>query len=229
MTTTIAFDIYGTLIDTQGVLAKLQDIVGEEAINFSNAWRDKQLEYSFRRGLMQQYEDFSVCTAQALDYTFARFNRELAPGQKRELLEAYTVLPAFADARPALVQLRDSAYKLVAFSNGTANAVEKLLAGAGLRQFFDAVVSVDGIKTFKPAPAVYAHLLSQCDASPESAWLVSSNPFDVIGALAAGLQTAWVKRSAAAVFDPWGFEPTGVVDGLGGLQALIGKTEKPKH
>lgn len=27
------------------------------------------MEYSFRRGLMQNYEHFGICTSQALDYT----------------------------------------------------------------------------------------------------------------------------------------------------------------
>jgi 2-haloacid dehalogenase len=205
----------------------LRDFLGEEARSFSNAWRDKQLEYSFRRGLMQQYEDFSVCTAQALDYTCASFGLALTPEQKRDLLQAYTVLPAFTDVKPALAQVQRAGYKRVAFSNGTAKAVELLLASAGLSQYFDAIVSVEEIETFKPAPAVYRHLLKRCDAVAANTWLVSSNPFDVIGAVAAGLKAAWVRRSADAVFDPWGIEPTGVVDGLGDLQGLIGANLNP--
>ncbi|RMF46291.1 MAG: haloacid dehalogenase type II, partial [Deltaproteobacteria bacterium] len=51
--TTLAFDVYGTLIDTHGVLTALEKLVGDKALAFSNSWRDKQLEYSFRKGLMQ--------------------------------------------------------------------------------------------------------------------------------------------------------------------------------
>ena len=69
MATTLAFDIYGTLIDTQGINRKLFDIIGDQATEFSHRWREKQLEYSFRRGLMQRYQNFAICTSQALDYT----------------------------------------------------------------------------------------------------------------------------------------------------------------
>ena len=65
---TLAFDVYGTLIDTHGVVSKLHEIIGSKAKEFSHTWREKQLEYSFRRGLMQHYENFAVCTSQALDY-----------------------------------------------------------------------------------------------------------------------------------------------------------------
>ena len=221
MPITLAFDIYGTLIDTHGIQNRLQDFLGAEAGRFSLAWRDKQLEYSFRRGLMRQYADFSVCTAQALDYTCASFGVALTPDQKADLMQAYTVLPAFPDVEPALAQLETAGYRRVAFSNGSAAAVELLLKTAGLRQFFDAVVSVEEVETFKPAPAVYEHLLGRCDASADETWLVSSNPFDVIGALSAGLKAAWVKRSSAAVFDPWGIEPTAVVDDLCSLHGLM--------
>jgi len=53
MATTLAFDVYGTLINTHGVVATLEDLVGEKAKAFSNTWRDKQLElpggFSIRR------------------------------------------------------------------------------------------------------------------------------------------------------------------------------------
>lgn len=56
MSTTLAFDVYGTLIDTHSVISQLRSIVSETAIEFSNTWREKQLEYAFRRGLMRKYE-----------------------------------------------------------------------------------------------------------------------------------------------------------------------------
>jgi 2-haloacid dehalogenase len=49
---------------------------------------------------------------------------------------------------------------------------------------------------------------------PEATWLVSANAWDVIGAKAAGLRAAWVRRSADAVYDPWDLEPDLVVDTL---------------
>ena len=40
-----------------------------------------------------------------------------------------------------------------------------------------------------------------CLVEAESCWLVSSNGFDVIGAVGAGINGAWVRRSADALFD----------------------------
>lgn len=221
MSVTLAFDVYGTLIDTHGVVVALTRVVGKPA-EFSRMWREKQLEYSFRRGLMRNYENFAACTRDALDYTNAAFGTPLAQKDKDELMALYRVLPAFPDAAEGLDAARDAGLRLFAFSNGSADAVEALLANAGIRDYFTGVVSVDAIKSYKPDPAVYAHFLRQAGATGAEAWLISSNPFDVIGAISAGMRAAWVKRSPDALFDPWGIEPTLTVSSLVGLAGLIG-------
>ena len=222
MPTTLAFEIYGTLIDTHGVVNALRAIVGERAEAFSSAWRDKQLEYAFRRGLMRNYVDFAVCTRQALDYTCAVNGIAMSGEQKGALLAEYRCLPAFPDVGDGLAQLRDAGFRLYAFSNGTESAVAALLTGAGIADFFIDIVSVDDLASFKPDPAVYDLFLRRAGTSGDAAWLVSSNPFDVIGAISAGMRAAWLRRSPDAVFDPWDMAPTATVAGLGELKAVIG-------
>ena len=208
MKTVLAFDVYGTLIDTAGVVSKLRELVGATAEEFSRTWREKQLEYSFRRGLMRQYEDFAICTRDALEYTCARFNTALTRTSKDALLSTYRVLPPFDDVTNSLDGLRDAGFALYAFSNGSSNAVQTLLAAAGIRDYFIDVISVEDLETFKPNPDVYHHFLNRSGADNDQAWLISSNPFDVIGAVSAGMYAAWVKRTSESIFDPWGIEPT---------------------
>jgi 2-haloacid dehalogenase len=208
MQTTLAFDVYGTLIDTNGVVDALQRLVNDDARKFSQTWRAKQLEYSFRRALMQNYQNFAVCTSQALDYTCAFYKVSFTDTQKAGLLSIYRVLPAFSDVKEGLTQLKTAGYRLYAFSNGKADALEMLLDNAGIRDLFLGVVSVDDVKTFKPSPGTYCHFLRQAEATGCDAWLVSSNPFDVIGAISSGMKSAWLRRSTEAVFDPWGIDPT---------------------
>jgi len=214
MTITLGFDVYGTLIDTRGVATALAPLAGEQTPAFTAMWRDKQLEYSFRRGLMQNYCNFAVCTRQALDYVCRVLGVELSAADKDGLMAAYKVLPAYDDVPAALEELRRAGHRLFAFSNGRAEDVAGLLAHAGIDRFFLDVVSTDEIKSFKPNPAVYAHFLRRTNAAVHQAWLISGNPFDVIGALSAGLRGAWVRRSAQAVFDPWELQPTLTVASL---------------
>jgi len=170
---------------------------------------------------MQNYQDFSVCTRDALEYCCQQLGEDLSSEQKQQLLQEYRTLPAFPDVEPCLKQLQEGDYRMFAFSNGAADAVTGLLQHAGIEQFFDGVVSVDEIKSFKPNPAVYAHFLRRSGATGANAWLISSNPFDVIGAMSAGMSAGWVQRSPQAVFDPWGIEPTIIVSSLTQLDSGI--------
>ena len=205
--TDIALDVYGTIIDTFGVRQHLKRLIGDSAEAFATLWREKQLEYSFRRGLMRSYEPFSTCTRQALICCSQAFGVQLSLEAERELLDQYRRLPAYPDAKPAIEKLKLKARKLVAFSNGEEAVVRELLANEGLIDSFDAVISVDEVRSFKPDTRVYQFLATRLQQSISEIWLVSGNPFDVIGAKNAGLHAAWVKRRAEAVFDPWGIEP----------------------
>lgn len=227
MATVLTFDVYGTLIDTHGVVTELEERLGalgkgELAVEFSRRWRDKQLEYSFRRGLMGAYVPFGECTREALEFTDRALQTRLADVDKEHLMAVYARLPAFAEAAGALERLTRGGVRCVAFSNGTREAVEGLLDQAGIRGHFDGVVSVDEIKRFKPDPAVYAHLRNRLDVAPGDTWLISSNPFDVIGARHAGLHAAWVRRSLDAPFDPWAIEPDMTVPDLDALAERLG-------
>ena len=217
MTMTLGFDVYGTLVDTSGIAGGLRQHVGDLAPAFAGLWRSKQLEYAFRRGLMDRYRDFDVCTRQALDYCCLHFGTTMSNVHKETLMDRYRILPAFADARPGLECLQQAGFCLYAFSMGRRNDVTTLLDHAELRDYFSGVVSLEGIKCYKPSAAAYRHFLEATGATPADAWLVSGNPFDVLGAVSAGICGAWVKRSPDAILDPWEIEPTVIAEDLPGL------------
>ena len=214
MAITLAYDVYGTLIDTNGVTEELTRLVGKLAGDFSNTWRNKQLEYSFRRGLMKKYVKFSVCTRQSLDYTCEYFDVDLSSKQKENLLNQYNHLPAFSDVIEALSGFRASGHNMYAFSNGDPESVDTVLSSAGIRDYFDNIISVDDLKTFKPNPDVYQYFLEKSGANITHSWLISSNPFDVIGALNIGMKAAWIKRTKKIIYDPWDIQPTVTVSSL---------------
>ena len=214
MSTTLALDIYGTLIDPFAIKTVLLTHVGDEAGAFAETWRTKQLEYSFRRGLMGAYRDFSHVTRAALDFTCETHGVSIANDDKTNLMNNYRALDAFPDVAPALATLQKKGTVLHAFSNGVADDITALLEHAALDDRISSIVSADEVQTFKPDPRFYTHFLEQTGTAAASTWLVSSNPFDIIGAAACGWRTVWVKRDANAVFDPWDHVPTAIISDL---------------
>lgn len=218
MPNAIGFDIYGTLVDPLDMNEHLRPLIGEKlADRFSELWRNKQIEYTFRRALMHRYEDFDLCTRQSLIYTAHALSVELSEADQEKLIEDYQNLRPFPDVIPGIKGMKKKGYRLVAFSNGVETTARVLLERAGVRPYLQGVISVDDLKTFKPDPEVYHYLAHRLDTTPSRTWLVSSNPFDVIGAKSAGLMAAWIKRKPDIQFDPWDIEPDLVAPNLEAL------------
>src|ERR1700745_85119 len=188
----IGFDVYGTLVDPLGIDAPLREHVGDLAERFAAAWRERQIDWTFRRALMGRYVDFDVVTRDAFRTTAATLGVDLRTAETG-LLDVYRRLPAFAAPAEVLIRLAEGGHRLVAFSNGVAATLRGLLSHARLMPPLSDVVSVDEVKTYKPSPTVYQHLVTRGGLSADRTWLVSSNAWDVLGAKSAGLRAAWVR------------------------------------
>lgn len=220
---TLAFDVYGTLIDTCGMIDLLQRYIGEDkALPFAVQWREKQLEYAFRRSMMNCYQPFNVCTADALSYCVDALGVSLTGEQRDRLLERYLSLPVFDDVPGCLASLDErSDVRVFAFSNGPRADVERLFASAGIEDYFGDIVSVDEIRRYKPDPAVYQHLLDRTGSAADGCWLISSNAFDVIGASSFGVNGVWLRRTEQHHLDPWGDRPALTIGSLAELPASL--------
>lgn len=217
----LAFDVYGTIIDTSGVFDSLEQLIGEKAKQFMDTWKNKQLEYSFRRGLMNKYIDFSVCTENALEFCCLALKMDLSIRQKIELIEEYSFLPTFSDVKTGLQKLKESGHRLFALSNSSKRSISELLTSVKIIDNFDGIVGIEDVEVFKPSPLVYKNFIEKTNSSKLDSWLISSNPFDVIGAISYGMRSVWMQRSTDSIFDPWGIEPTITVNGLTDLSLKL--------
>lgn len=62
------FDAYGTLFDFASAAAACSDMLGDKTAALTTLWRDKQLSYSWLRGMQGAYVDFWQVTSDALDH-----------------------------------------------------------------------------------------------------------------------------------------------------------------
>jgi 2-haloacid dehalogenase len=212
------FDAYGTLFDVNAAIGRHRAAAGPDADRFSEIWRTKQLEYTWTHTLAGRYVDFWTLTERALDYTFERVptvDRRL----RDRLLDAYRALDAFPDARQALADLRRHGGRTAILSNGSPAMLATAVETAGMKGQFDAVLSVDAVKMYKPRPEVYALVTAGFKVKPPDVIFVSSNRWDVMGANAFGFHTVWVNRGRAP--DEYMDQPpAAVVPDLAGLLTL---------
>ena len=187
------FDAYGTLFDVHAAIARHRAAAGPDAERFSEIWRQKQLEYSWTLTLAGRYVDFWTLTEHALDYAFARVpsvDRALRP----QLLDAYLTLDAYPDARAAVAALKMQGAHVAILSNGSPRMLESAVAASGMARFFDALLSVDTVRLYKPRPEVYRLVTERFAVQPDQVVFVSSNRWDVMGAAAFGFRPLWVNR-----------------------------------
>lgn len=191
---TYVFDAYGTLFDVHSAVRKHADSIGEDGPRLSEIWRMKQLEYSWVRALMGSYTDFWKLTEEALDYALAA-----TPGvdaQWREkLLEAYWTLDCYPEVPDVLARLREGGASTAILSNGSTEMLGAAVTSAGLDGLFDAVLSVDAVKTFKTAPQVYQMVMDTFDVERPAISFQSSNRWDIAGAARYGFNTVWINRA----------------------------------
>jgi 2-haloacid dehalogenase len=189
----LVFDAYGTLYDVQSVLAKAEALCPGKGELVSQLWRLKQLEYTWLRSLMAEYEDFWEVTGAALAFALRAAGIEPSPAICEPLLDNYLDLDPYPEARAALNAL--DGRKLAILSNGSPRMLQALITNSGLNRRIDTVISVDSVRAYKPHPSCYGLVEPALGIARTEVLFVSSNGFDVAGAKAFGFEVAWVRRA----------------------------------
>lgn len=204
----LVFDAYGTLYDVHSVLRRCESCWPGKGAQLTQLWRAKQLEYTWQRSLMQRYAPFSAVTREALAYACEALGLELSAAQAEALMGEYLELALFPEVKATLAKLPG---KKAILSNGSPDMLLPLVRGSGLE--FDAVLSVDELRVFKPAPQVYALASQKLNTPKDRIGFVSSNCWDALGAKSYGFLVYWINRGGAPL-DRLGFRPDRVLKSL---------------
>lgn len=227
----VVFDAYGTLLDVHSALRRVlaehagaaaHPLAGASSQPFSLLWRDKQLAYTWLRNAMRAHADFAQVTADALDHALATFGLGDATELRSALLAAYRRLDAYPEVPPALSRLAATGLPLAVLSNGTPGMLQEGLEAAGIARHLAAVISVEEIGVFKPAPEVYALATRHFGITAREVLFLSANGWDVHGAATFGCTVIHVDRQGAVAEGLPG-APTLKIADLGPLPGLLGQ------
>jgi 2-haloacid dehalogenase len=124
------FDAYGTLFDVHSVVRRDSGDIPGNLQALSQLWRQKQLEYTWLRALMERYEDFWQITEAALRSAARQLSIETTDRQLERLMQAYLFPAAFAEVKSALEILKGS--PLAILSNGSPAMLDSAVRNNGL-------------------------------------------------------------------------------------------------
>ena len=216
----LVFDAYGTLFDVHSVAQRCESFWPGAGTQLSQLWRAKQLEWTWQRSLMRRYVPFSQVTRDALAHACAALRLALDAEKSDRLMRDLLALALYPDARVALDALRSAGCRLAILTNGSRDMIEPLVAHSELA--FDAVISVDEVGVFKPAPEVYALAVKRLGVAAGETGFVSSNCWDALGAKSFGFRVWWINRTGAPL-DRLDCEPDGILSGLGELPGALAR------
>ena len=218
--TALVFDAYGTLFDVHSVTALAERLFPGKGAALSASWRAKQLEYTWLRSLMRQYEDFSRVTLSALDWSLESLRLEADDAQRRALFDEYRKLAVFADV-PAALEKLSKTRPLAILSNGHPDMLNAVVDHNNLRAHFrGGVLSVHPARIFKPDASVYRIVEETLGVPRAVVGFVSSNGWDAAGAKTFGLQAFWINRLGAPV-ERLGVRPDATLKTLAELVELL--------
>src|SRR5437762_1880796 len=136
----IVFDVNETLLDLGALDLHFRRVFGAGGVR--GEWFTQVIELAIVATATNVYFDFAVVGDAALTMVAARHGVALAADDRSEILRGMRALPPHPDVRPALNLLRDAGFRLATLTNSNAEAAEAQLGHAGLRGYFEQVVSV---------------------------------------------------------------------------------------
>jgi 2-haloacid dehalogenase len=189
----VAFD-YFVIFDPNSVVPEVEKAFPGKGVEFTKAWRSKQLEYSFLRSITNDHEDFFKVTGDALDYTAEQMHLGLTAATRARLLNAYLTLKPWPDAVAALKKLRVAGVRIITIANFSTAMLRANADNAGITNLFDELLSTDVNGTFKPDPHAYELGIKKLHLRKDEIVFAAFGGWDVYGAKRFSYATVWVNR-----------------------------------
>jgi 2-haloacid dehalogenase len=190
----LVFDVFGTLVDWRSGIAqafRASGVPGDPE-ELADDWRAR-----YRPILAEVNEgarpwgDFDELHLATLDALLAERGADAPAEARRRLVDAWHRLDPWPDVRAGLEALRRR-HVTATLSNGHIALLVDLARHGDLR--FDCLLSTELARVYKPDPEVYRTAARLLGVQPHELMLAAAHPYDLDGARAAGLRTAFVDR-----------------------------------
>ena len=214
------FDAYGTLFDFASAARGCRDVLGDDTDRVTALWRDKQLQYTWLRGLQGRHADFWQVTGEALDFALETLGIERS-GLRERLMTLYLTLETFPEVPEVLRRLKQNGMRTAILSNGSPKMLDAIVAGNNLAHLLDASLSVDAVGVYKTHPKVYQLAVDRLGVPAGAISFQSSNAWDAYAASAFGMRVVWCNRYGQRRERLPG-EPDCEIRSLAELPALVG-------
>lgn len=191
----VAFDVFGTVVDWHGSLARELEALYPtiNADSFASAWRAGYQPAMARvRSGEMPWTRIDDLHRLILDDILPKFGMDhLDEPERQHLNRAWHRLSPWPDSVEGLQRLKRR-YTICTLSNGNIGLLTNMAKNAGLP--WDCILSAEVFRAYKPDPDTYLGVARTFDLPPNEVMLVAAHQDDLDAARACGLQTAYIER-----------------------------------
>lgn len=195
----ILFDVNETLLNMSPLKKRVNAILGSK--RGFRIWFGMLLQYSLVDNSTGQYHDFTTIASATLDMAARALDTTIDKEKKEKTLAIIRVLPAYGEVPKGLNLLKDAGFRLATLTNSPKETLTAQLEYAGLTKFFDAMLSIDTIQKYKPAPETYHYAAHALEVNINEILMVAAHGWDIAGALEAGMQTCFIERKGQSLYN----------------------------
>jgi len=195
----LVFDVIETLLDLNFLAPRFEKAFGtSQALDEFFA---QILQSAFAITSAGIYTDFGHVAKASLQMVAVRRGVVLTNDGMMQILSGLRSLPAHPEVAASLALLKKAGFRMAALTNSALAVLEAQVAHAGLKEYFDTLLTVDTVKRFKPAPEVYREAARTLGVTTTNICMIAAHSWDVGGAMHAGCSAAFVARPGM-VLDP---------------------------
>lgn len=193
----ITVDAYSALLNLEGsmspIVEKILNNSSIDSLAFFRMWRTRQWDYVLLSSNLEKgYHSYEYLTRVTLIYTLKKFNLTLSQNAQDTLVNAWSHLNAWPEAKETFDEIQKRGYKIAILSNGDELMLHPLKESTGIA--FDEIFCAEQAKAYKPNPNIYALPFQKLGYKNEEVLHVAGSTFDLMGAKSAGMNCAWSNR-----------------------------------
>lgn len=216
----IAFDAF-PIFDPRPVLAAVRQRFPAEGEALGKLWFAKLFPYTWLRTAAEQYAGFESVALEALDAAAGTLGMTLQSADREAAIAAFSQLALWPDAAGRLAEFRRRGLRLAFLSNLPEAMLRTNMRRTGIEPFFQAVLSTDRVRAFKPAPKAYRLAPAAFALKKEEIAFAAFAAWDAAGASWFGYPTVWVNRLGQPA-EPFGAPPVPAGRDLAVLNEVLG-------
>ncbi|MCS7192056.1 MAG: haloacid dehalogenase type II [Armatimonadetes bacterium] len=214
----VTFDCYGTLIDWDtGIRNFLSKLLARKGVfvdldRIHRCWEEIQFEL-----IQREYRPYKDILRLSLEATLKEFGITYSSEDGDAFAASMPTWKSFPDVPPSLQKLKGFT-RIAIISNTDNDILKESVKLMGVE--FDALVTAQDAKVYKPSPRIFEFALQQLNEDPKGILHVAFGfKYDLVPAKQVGMTTCWLNRTGEP--KPEGIEPDFIIPSLAEVIPLI--------